>query len=241
MCSTAPCSASSRSPASRNIGQKLLRLEVHDPPEARHQMRAGRANPEERKILKIYKGFRGWMGVEVALAHDRQVIGADFFGAARQHDPRALQRIALGPLVQHQRNPGIGRGYSWYAAPAAKSAGSASHRHGWRHSPASNRDRRFQPSGSPKPLAGCAGAAIGPACRRRNQRWAASIISGHLIAIRDFSRPNGYLYELEPTYNRRRFAELGHTSAQLALLVDRVRSPFIGASLDCPPFQPHSF
>ena len=53
-----------------DIGQKLLGLEVDDPAKAGHQMGAGRHDPEERKILKIYKGFRGWMGVEVAPAQD---------------------------------------------------------------------------------------------------------------------------------------------------------------------------
>ena len=59
-----------------NIGQKLLGLEVHDPAETRHQMRAGRPDPEKRKILKIYKDFRGRMGVEVAAAQKIHVVAA---------------------------------------------------------------------------------------------------------------------------------------------------------------------
>jgi len=36
------------------------------------------------------------------------------------------------------------------------------------------------------------------------------------------------------TYPPERFAELGHTSAQLALLVDRVRSPFMRRLAEVP-------
>ena len=90
-----------------HIGQELLRREVDNPAEAGHQMRAGRPDSKKRKILKIYKDFRRWMGVEVAPAQQRQLIARGLLGAARQHDPRALQRVALGPLVQHQRDPGI--------------------------------------------------------------------------------------------------------------------------------------
>ncbi len=91
-----------------NIGQKPFGLEIHDAPEAGHQMGSARPDPEEGKILKIYKGFRRRMGVEVAPAHDFQIGGRGLIGPARQHDPRSLQRVALGPLVQHQRDPGIG-------------------------------------------------------------------------------------------------------------------------------------
>jgi hypothetical protein len=52
------------------------------------------------------------MGVEVAPAQDRQLIGPGLFGAACQHDPSALQRIAFGPLIQHQRDPGIAENIS---------------------------------------------------------------------------------------------------------------------------------
>jgi len=38
-----------------NIGQKLLGREVDDPAESGHQMRAGRPDPEKRKILKFTK------------------------------------------------------------------------------------------------------------------------------------------------------------------------------------------
>ena len=94
---------------------------------------AVRPDPEERKILKIYKGFRGRMGIEVAPAQDRRSRIAGLFGTARQHDPRPLQRVARGPLVQHQRDPGIGRACFWCARPAAKSAESANRRGGLRH------------------------------------------------------------------------------------------------------------
>ena len=51
-----------------NIGQKLLRLEVHDPAKTRHQMRSRGPDPKKRKILKLYKGFRRRMGAEIAPA-----------------------------------------------------------------------------------------------------------------------------------------------------------------------------
>jgi len=41
-----------------------------------------------------------------------------------------------------------------------------------------------------------------------------------------FLGPRG-CYMGDSAYPQQRFAELGHTSAQLALLVDRVRSPFM--------------
>ena len=46
------------------------------------------------------------MRVEITLPHD-VAVGSDLFGVARQHDPRALERIALDPLVQHQGDPGV--------------------------------------------------------------------------------------------------------------------------------------
>src|SRR5258708_20661743 len=73
--------------------------------------------------------------------------------------------------------------------------------------------------------AGCAGAGSEPPWLRRNQSCAASIISTYLIAIRAFSRLNRYLYRLGTQGSTQAFAELGHTSAQLALLVDRAQSP----------------
>src|SRR6202165_1042910 len=75
------------------------------------------------------------------------------------------------------------------------------------------------------PPAGCGGAATGPVWRRRNQGWAASVIPR-------ISHCNKGLFsaKLAPIYASdlwfaRAFAELGHTSAQLALLVDRAQSP----------------
>ena len=59
-----------------NIGQELLRLEINDPAESGDQMGAGRRDPEERKILKIDKGFRGRMGVQIAPAQNRQSVVA---------------------------------------------------------------------------------------------------------------------------------------------------------------------
>ena len=92
-----------------NIGQKLLRLEVHDPAKTRHQMRSRGPDSKKRKILKLYKGFCRRMGTEIAPAPCLQLIGPGLFGAARQHDPGTLQRVALGPLVQHQRDPVVGK------------------------------------------------------------------------------------------------------------------------------------
>ena len=44
-----------------NIGQKLLGLEVHDPPESSHQMCAGRAIRKNEKSLKFTKASaEGW-------------------------------------------------------------------------------------------------------------------------------------------------------------------------------------
>ncbi len=57
-----------------NVGQKLLRFEIDDAAETGHQMRAGWPNPEEGKILKIYKDFRRRMSVEVAAAQNRHVV-----------------------------------------------------------------------------------------------------------------------------------------------------------------------
>jgi len=47
------------------------------------------------------------MGVEVAAAQNRHVVSACLLRPTRQHDPRSLERIAFGPLVEHQRSPGI--------------------------------------------------------------------------------------------------------------------------------------
>ena len=72
-------------------------------------MGARRHDPEERKILKFYKGFRGWVGVEVAPAQGLGVFARGLFGPARQHDPCALQGIASDALVQHQGDPVVGK------------------------------------------------------------------------------------------------------------------------------------
>ena len=65
------CSASSTIGIG-NVGQKLLaasRSTIR--PKPGDQMRARRPDPEKRKILKIYKGFGGRMGVEIAPAQNR--------------------------------------------------------------------------------------------------------------------------------------------------------------------------
>jgi hypothetical protein len=56
----------------------------------------------------------------------------------------------------------------------------------------------------------------------------------HLIAKRAFSQALRVLYGVERIIRRSVFAELGHTSAQLALLVDRVGSPFIRRIAELP-------
>jgi hypothetical protein len=56
----------------------------------------------------------------------------------------------------------------------------------------------------------------------------------HLIAKRAFSQASRVLYGVERMIRRSVFAELGHTSAQLALLVDRVRSPFVRRIAELP-------
>jgi hypothetical protein len=88
-------------------GQKLLRLEVDDTAKTGDQMQARRGYSKEREILEIHKGFRGWMGVEVAPTQDSGLIGISLFCPSSQHDPCALQRIASRALVQHQRYPVI--------------------------------------------------------------------------------------------------------------------------------------
>src|SRR3981189_3427647 len=97
MWSMASASAASRAPASEMSVKNCSGLRSTIGP-----------NPKKGKILKINKGFGGRMGVEVAPAHDLQIAGTGLLRPARQHDPRSLQGIALGPFVQHQRNPGIG-------------------------------------------------------------------------------------------------------------------------------------
>ena len=72
-------------------------------------MRGDGPDPEKGKILKVYKEFRGGMGVEVAPPENRHVFATRLLRPARQHDPRTLQRVALGPLIQHQRHPGIAK------------------------------------------------------------------------------------------------------------------------------------
>src|SRR5712691_13145047 len=90
----------------RNLRQELLGLEIYDSPETRDQMSRMRPDPKKREILKVYKGFRGRMGVEVAPAQNRHVLAAGLLGPACQHDSRSLKRVAFGALVQHQRDPG---------------------------------------------------------------------------------------------------------------------------------------
>ena len=90
-----------------DIGEELAWLEVNDAAKAGNQMGIGRHDPKEREILKFYKGFCGWMGVEVAPAQDSGLIGISLLGPSSQHDPCALQRIASRALVQHQRYPVI--------------------------------------------------------------------------------------------------------------------------------------
>src|SRR6267378_7824013 len=65
-------------------------------------------------------------------------------------------------------------------------------------------------------------------------------MSPHLIAIRAFSRLNWCIYRSGTLGSLGRFAELGHTSAQLALLVDRVRSPLMRRIAGLPVFQTFS-
>src|SRR6266404_2371774 len=71
-------------------------------------MRRQGADLKEGKILKTYKDFGGWMSVEITAARERGPIASYFLGAARQHDPRSFQRIAAGPLIQHQGDSWVG-------------------------------------------------------------------------------------------------------------------------------------
>src|SRR5947209_15193779 len=98
--------------SSGNNGQKLFWLQIQDAAKTRNQMGLFRNDAKERKILEIDEGLRGWMGVQIASAQQFPLGGNGFLGTAAQHDPSALQRIALDPLVKHQGDPAIGKDVS---------------------------------------------------------------------------------------------------------------------------------
>src|SRR5664279_6370862 len=88
--------------------EELLRLQIDDPAEARDQMGRGWADHDKEEILKLYKGLSRGMGAEIASAYDGEFVSVRLVRMPRDHDPRALQRIARGALVQHQRDPVVG-------------------------------------------------------------------------------------------------------------------------------------
>ena len=202
-------------------------------------MQPGRGDPEKRKILEIDKSFRRWVGVEIAPAQDRR-LPCRLLRPARQHDPRALERIAGGALVQHQRDPVIAEDiFRMHGKPRDQqdrgSVGMAGdidegtigiaafgHQGGQRALPAPPQQR------------------TGEFRRVKISGGLHRLISGHLIAKRAFSRPDrGAIWGT--AYPQERFAELGHTSAQLALLVDRVQSPFMRRIAGLPAVWPLSY
>src|SRR4051812_49081101 len=79
-------------------------------------------------------------------------------------------------------------------------------------------------------------AGTGRAGRHRTQLQAASLLEPYLIAKGPF--PGNISVYME---RKARFSPVvggtGHTSAQLALLVDLVRSPIMRRITDCSPFQ----
>jgi len=104
----------------RNLSQELLGLEIYDPPETRDQMSRMRPDPKkkEKEIPKIYKGFRGRMGVEVAPAQTSATsspLASSARPASMIRDPSSGSPFSA--LVQHQRDPGIGQECSgWCSA-----------------------------------------------------------------------------------------------------------------------------
>ena len=226
MCSTAPCSASSSSAASPNIGQKLLWLQVDDPAKTSHQMKARRRDPEEGKILEIHKGFRGWMCVEIAPAQDARRLPAassarpaSMIRAPSSGSPAArsssISDTRLSPRMffvcsGEPRNQQDRRGVGMAGDIDQRAIGIAAvgHKGGERALPAAAQQRAGE-SGSIK------------ICGRLHRYFPAMLLQkGSFFGL------DGVLYGMDAS-PRERFAELGHTSAQLALLVDRVRSPFM--------------
>ena len=87
------------------IGEQSIRLQIDDAAEAGDEMRALELHLVEREVAEAreHLGFR--LVSEIAPARVRA------FGLRRQahqHHPRALQRIALLALVEHQRHARVG-------------------------------------------------------------------------------------------------------------------------------------
>ena len=82
----------------RNIGEQILRVDVHDAAEAGNQMRAPDLHPVKCKVSEVCKHLGVRMAPEISAGHR----GVGFRARSHQHDACAFERISLLALVQHQ-------------------------------------------------------------------------------------------------------------------------------------------
>ncbi len=88
-----------------DVDENVLRFQIDDAAKARNEMRAAERDAVKCEIRKVCEHRRFRLSREITAA---VICIVRLFGAAHQHDARALQRITLLALVEHERDARIG-------------------------------------------------------------------------------------------------------------------------------------